>query len=79
MILIANRIDNHQTTPYPDCEPEEPVLREGERPEIAGLPLFVEMDDAARDRIFAASFLQVFPPQLTLFEVGQRADFLHVL
>lgn len=54
-------------------------MREGERPEIAGLPLFVEMDDAARNRIFAASFLQVFPPQLTLFEIGQRADFLHVL
>ena len=54
-------------------------MREGERSEIAGLPLFSEMDDAARNRIFAASFLQVFPPQLTLFEVGQRADFLHVL
>lgn len=54
-------------------------MREGERPEIAGLPLFIEMDDAARNRIFAASFLQVFPPQLTLFEIGQKADFLHVL
>ena len=29
--------------------------------------------------IFTGSFLQVFPPQLTLFERGQHADFLHVL
>lgn len=54
-------------------------MREGERPEIAGLPLFAEMSETQRDRIFTSSFLQVFPPQLTLFEVGQRADFLHVL
>jgi CRP/FNR family transcriptional activator FtrB len=55
------------------------TVRSGERPEIARLPLFSEMDEAERDRIFAGSFLQVFPPQLTLFELGQRADFLHVL
>lgn len=54
-------------------------MRDGERPEIAGLPLFAEMNEAQRDRVFTSSFLQVFPPQLTLFEVGQRADFLHVL
>ena len=54
-------------------------MRIGEKPEIARLPLFREMDDAMRERVFAGSFLQVFPPQLTLFEVGQHADFLHVL
>lgn len=54
-------------------------MREGERPEIARLALFRDMDDAERDRIFSGSFLQAFPPQLTLFEAGQRADFLHVL
>lgn len=54
-------------------------MRPGERPEIAELPLFAEMDEVQRDRIFAASFLQVFPPHLTLFEVGQNADFMHVL
>ena len=54
-------------------------MRIGEKPEIARLPLFREMDDAKRERVFAGSFLQVFPPQLTLFEVGQHADFLHVL
>lgn len=54
-------------------------LRPGEKPEVARLPLFSEMDEDERDRIFSGSFLQVFPPQLTLFEVGQRADFLHVL
>lgn len=37
------------------------------------------MDEAKRERVFAGSFLQVFPPQLTLFEIGQHADFLHVL
>ncbi|WFL78971.1 helix-turn-helix domain-containing protein [Altererythrobacter arenosus] len=54
-------------------------MRIGEKPEIARLPLFREMDDAKRERVFAGSFLQVFPPQLTLFETGQHADFLHVL
>ncbi len=54
-------------------------MRPGERPEIAKLPLFREMRDAQRDRIFTGSFLQAFPPQLTLFEMGQQPDFLHVL
>jgi len=55
------------------------IVRPGEKPEIAQLPLFREMNEAERERIFSGSFLQVFPPQLTLFELGQRADFLHVL
>lgn len=54
-------------------------MRPGEKPEISRLPLFCEMGEAERERIFSGSFLQVFPPQLTLFELGQRADFLHVL
>jgi len=54
-------------------------VRPGEKPEIARLPLFREMQEEQRERIFSGSFLQVFPPQLTLFEVGQHADFLHVL
>jgi len=54
-------------------------VRPGEKPEIARLPLFSEMKEVERERIFSGSFLQVFPPQLTLFEVGQRPDFLHVL
>lgn len=54
-------------------------MRPGEKPEIAQLPLFREMNDSERERIFSSSFLQVFPPQLTLFEIGQRADFLYVL
>ena len=54
-------------------------MRAGERPEIAKLPLFAEMNEEQRDRVFAASLLQVFPPQLTLFDVGQRPDFLYVL
>ncbi len=54
-------------------------MRPGEKPEISQLPLFREMGDSDRERIFAGSFLQVFPPQLTLFELGQHADFLHVL
>ncbi len=57
----------------------ESSVRPAERPEIATLPLFRDMGEAERDRIFSGSFLQVFPPQLTLFELGQRADFLHVL
>ncbi|MBP6378954.1 MAG: cyclic nucleotide-binding domain-containing protein [Sphingorhabdus sp.] len=54
-------------------------MRAGEKPEIAQLPLFAEMQEEERERVFSGSFLQVFPPQLTLFEQGQRADFLHVL
>lgn len=54
-------------------------MRPGEKPEIARLPLFREMQEEQRDRIFSGSFLQVFPPQLTLFELGQHPDFLHVL
>lgn len=54
-------------------------MRAAEKPEIAALPLFRDMAESERDRIFSGSFLQIFPPQLTLFEVGQRADFLHVL
>lgn len=54
-------------------------MRPGEKPEIARLPLFREMAEDQRERIFSGSFLQVFPPQLTLFELGQHADFLHVL
>jgi CRP/FNR family transcriptional activator FtrB len=56
-----------------------PNVRPGEKPEIAHLPLFREMQDEQRERIFSGSFLQVFPPQLTLFELGQHPDFLHVL
>ena len=51
----------------------------GEKPEIARLPLFREMAESQRDIVLAGSYLQVFPPQLTLFEAGQSADFLHVL
>lgn len=54
-------------------------MRASEKPEIALLPLFREMREEQRERIFSGSFLQVFPPQLELFEIGQRADFLHVL
>ncbi len=54
-------------------------MRPEEKPEIAALPLFAAMHPDQRDRIFAASFLQVFPPQLTLFKQGERADFLHIL
>lgn len=54
-------------------------MRVGEKPEIARLPLFRALDEERRERLFSGSFLQVFPPQLTLFERGQNADFLHVL
>lgn len=54
-------------------------VRIGEKPEIARLPLFRDMDDGKRERIFSGSFLQVFPPQLTLFAAGQQSDFLYVL
>lgn len=54
-------------------------MRTEEIPEIAALPLFAAMEESRRDEIFRASFLQTFPPALTLIETGARADFLHVL
>ncbi len=54
-------------------------MRIGEKPEVVRLPLFREMAEKQRDIVLAGSYLQVFPPQLTLFEAGQGADFLHVL
>lgn len=54
-------------------------MRPEERPEISTLPLFAKMNEEQRERIFAASLVQVFPPQLTLFDVGQKPDFLYVL
>lgn len=55
------------------------LMRIGEKPEIARLPLFRDMVEGMRERVLSGSFLQVFPPQLTLFDKGQQADFLHVL
>lgn len=54
-------------------------MRSEEIPEIATLPMFAAMQPDLRDSVFAAAFLQVFPPALRLFEVGERADFLHIL
>jgi len=54
-------------------------VRAAEKPEIAALPIFAEMDPEQRERIFANAFLQVFPPALKLFDVGQKPDFLHIL
>jgi len=61
------------------CTGAGTFMRIGEKPEIARLPLFREMAESQRDIVLAGSYLQVFPPQLTLFEAGQSADFLHVL
>lgn len=54
-------------------------MRPEEIPEIAALPLFAAMQEEMRNEVFQASFLQVFPPALTLIETGGRSDFLHVL
>jgi len=54
-------------------------LRTAEKPEIAALPFFASMAPDERERIFSASFLQVFPPSLKLFDAGQKPDFLHIL
>jgi CRP/FNR family transcriptional regulator, transcriptional activator FtrB len=54
-------------------------MRAAEKPEIAALPFFASMHPEQREQIFAASFLQVFPPSLTLFDAGQKPDFLHIL
>ncbi|MEQ1517276.1 MAG: cyclic nucleotide-binding domain-containing protein [Usitatibacteraceae bacterium] len=54
-------------------------MRAAEKPEIAALPLFAAMDPEQRDRIFGNAFLQMFPPALKLFDIGQKPDFLHIL
>ena len=54
-------------------------MRPGEKPEIAHLPPFSDMSETERERLFEASFLQVFPPQLVLFREGETADFLYIV
>ena len=54
-------------------------MRPEDEAEFTSLPLFAAMNIGARGRVFAASFVQSFPPQLRLFELGTRADFLHIL
>lgn len=81
LIQIRHRLIciKHDATDAPITHGETGSVRPAERPEIARLPLFSGMSEAGRDRIFGGSFLQAFPPQLTLFQSGEHPDFLHLL
>ena len=54
-------------------------MRESERPEIRGLPLFRDMAEDQFDCLMQAAYAQVFPAQLELIAEGDRADFLHIV
>ena len=54
-------------------------MRNSDRPEIRGLPLFRDMAEAHFDSLMQAAYAQVFPAQLDLIAEGDRADFLHVV
>lgn len=43
------------------------------------LPLFAGISDAGFQHLTQAAFLQRFPPQITLINEGERADFLHIV
>ncbi|MCU9849920.1 helix-turn-helix domain-containing protein [Defluviimonas sp. WL0024] len=54
-------------------------MRDADLEEIRDLSLFRDMDDAHFAALMRGAYHQSFPPQVTLIEEGQAADFLHVV
>ena len=54
-------------------------MRDEDLPLVRELPLFAAMEEANFRELVQASFLQRFPPQVTLIREGESADFLHVV
>lgn len=54
-------------------------MRDSDLAEIRSLSLFHGMDPAHFHDLMRGAYNQSFPPQVTLIEEGQRADFLHVI
>lgn len=54
-------------------------MRDADLEEIRALSLFRDMDDVHFAALMRGAYHQSFPPQVTLIEEGQAADFLHVV
>ena len=54
-------------------------MPESEYPDIRGLHLFAEMQDAHFTSLMRGAYVQVFPPQIELITEGDPSDFLHVI
>lgn len=54
-------------------------MPESEYPDIRGLHLFADMDDAHFTSLMRGAYVQVFPPQIELITEGDPSDFLHVI
>lgn len=54
-------------------------MRESEIESIAQLPLFESLTPEYRDQLLRNSLIQRVPTGVTLFEQGERPDFLHIL
>ena len=54
-------------------------MRAEDYPAVRCLDLFAGMAEARFEELVQRSFLQIFPPQLELFQSGDTAEFLHVL
>lgn len=54
-------------------------MRNADLAEIRALSLFRDMDEEHFAALTRGAYHQSFPPQVTLIEEGQRADFLHVM
>jgi CRP/FNR family transcriptional regulator, transcriptional activator FtrB len=54
-------------------------MRSEDVPQIRQIPLFRDISDETFESLLRGAFLQDFPPEIRLFEEGDRADFLPVL
>lgn len=54
-------------------------MRDSDLEEIRDLALFRDMEPAHFQSLMRGAYHQTFPPQVTLIEEGQQADFLHVI
>lgn len=54
-------------------------MRDSDLAEIRSLSLFRDMESAHFHELMRGAYHQTFPPQVTLIEEGQPADFLHVI
>lgn len=55
------------------------LMPESYYPEIRGLDLFADMDQANFKSLLRAGYVQNFPPQIELITEGETSDFLHIV
>ena len=54
-------------------------MRKSDFPDVRGLHLFQDMEDASFERLMRAPYVQNFPPMVELITEGDPADFLHIV